>query len=281
MTILVTGGAGRLGYEVLRLCKEEGYRARAFDLPGVSWNHVEALGVEAVKGDITDNNSVSRACEGVDAVVHLAALLPPRSESSRELTMKVNVGGTKRILEAAGADTPIVLASSIAVYGVTAGEVPPVKPSHPFSVHDLYSESKITAEKHVTGTGNPYTILRIAPVAVADLLELPEVVPYRADQRVEFVYVEDAARAIVACLGSPGNTVHNVAGGESWRMTGGEYIKRFYDALGVEVEPNFSEMPTAVDWYDTTSSRSLGYQRTSFEAFEEKLRAVGEAYGLR
>jgi nucleoside-diphosphate-sugar epimerase len=281
MTILVTGGAGRLGYEVLRLCKEDGYRARAFDLPGVPWSRVEALGVEAFKGDITDKHDVSRACVDVDSVVHLAALLPPRSESSRELTLKVNVQGTKHVLEAAGADTPIVLASSIAVYGVTAGEEPPVKPSHPLRVHDHYSESKIAAEKHVAGAGNPYTILRVAPVAVADLLELPEVVPYRADQRVELVYVEDAARTVVACLEGPGNAAHNVAGGESWRMTGGEYIRRFYEALGVEVEPNFSWEPTAVDWYDTDSSRPLGYQRTSFDAFEEKLRAVGETYGLR
>jgi UDP-glucose 4-epimerase len=281
VTILITGGAGRLGYEVLRLCEEEGYKARVFDLPGVAWSHVESLGVETVKGDITDKHSVGRACEGVEAVVHLAALLPPRSESSRELTVKVNVEGTKHILEATGTHTPIILASSIAVYGVTAREEPPVKPSHPLVVHDLYSESKIMAEKLVTEAGNPYTVLRIAPIAVADLLELPDVVPYRADQRVEFVYVEDAARAIVGCLGHLGNTVHNVAGGESWRMTGADYIRRFYEALGVEVEPNFSQEPTAVDWYDSASSRPLGYQRTSFEAFEEKLRAVGEAYGLR
>jgi len=173
------------------------------------------------------------------------------------------------------------LASSIAVYGVTAGEEPPVKPSHPLRAHDVYSETKIAAEKHVAEAGNPYTILRIAPVAVADLLELPDVVPYRADQRVQFVFVEDAARAIVGCLRRPSGAVHNIAGGESWRMTGGDYIARFYGALGVEVEPNFSEEPTAVDWYDTSSGGGLGYQRTSFEAFEEKLRAVGEEYGLR
>jgi UDP-glucose 4-epimerase len=281
MIILVTGGAGRLGYEVLKLCQDKGHSVRAFDLPQVPWSHIESLGIETVKGDITVEDDVLRACEGVDNVIHLAALLPPRSESSREATWKVNVEGTNHLLEAIGDDTSIIFASSIAVYGVTAGEGPPVKTSHSLNAHDFYSESKITAERHVMGAGKPYAVLRIAPVAVADLLELPEVVPYSADQRVEFVYVEDVANAVVSCIRDPGDNVHNIAGGETWRMTGREYIKRFYDALGVEVEPNFSQKPTAVDWYDTTSSHYLGYQRTSFEMFEERLRAVGEVYGLR
>ena len=234
-----------------------------------------------VKGDVTDKHSVRNACVGVNNIVHLAALLPPRSESSRELTWKVNVEGTQNLLEAMADDASIVFASSIAVYGVTAGERPPVKTSHTLRAHDLYSESKIMAEGQVKGAGKPYTVLRIAPVAVADLVELPDVIPYSADQRVELVYVEDVAQAIMGCLRDPRNKVHNVAGGETWRMTGREYINRFYDALGADVEPNFSQEPTAVDWYDTTSSRYLGYQRTSFEMFEERLRAVGEAYGLR
>jgi hypothetical protein len=52
-------------------------------------------------------------------------------------------------------------------------------------------------------------------------------------------------------------------------------------ALGVEVKPNYSDTFTAVDWYDTRKSQRLAYQRTSFEDLEERLKAVGEAYGMR
>ena len=75
--------------------------------------------------------------------------------------------------------------------------------------------------------------------------------------------------------------VYNIAGGSSWQMTGEEYLTRFYGALGVEVEPNYPEEYTDVDWYDTSKGQHLGYQRTSFNKFEERLIAIGEELGLR
>lgn len=282
MRILVTGGAGRLGYAVSRQLVEKGYTVRVFDLPHVDWSQVERLGVEVFRGDITDQGSVAGACEDIDAVVHLAALLPPRSESSRELTMKVNVDGTENILNGITGDTPIVLTSSISTYGITVEAKPPIKETYPQKVHNSYSESKIRAEKIVVDTGNPTSILRIAPISVADLVELPDIIPYRGDQRVEFIFVDDAASAIVNSLEAcDDREVYNIAGGKTWQLTGREYIDRFYKALGVEVEPAFSEEYTAVDWYDTDKGAPLGYQRTSFNQLERMLEVLGEELGLR
>ncbi len=285
MRILVTGGAGRLGSMVVRLLAGRGETVLAFDLPQVPWDAVMGLdGVEAIKGDITDPDQVMDACGGVDGVVHLAALLPPRSEVDRGLTMRVNVRGTRNILEALeGSSAPLVFASSISTYGITAGEEPPIGEGHPLHAHNAYSSSKIDAEAAIKGSGVPHVILRIAPISVADLLELPETIPYRGDQRVEFVYVEDAAYAIVSALDDEKalGGVFNIAGGPSWQMKGAEYVGRFYAALGVEVEPNFSEDYTALDWYDADGGRFLGYQRVSFNDFLGKLHAVGEQLGLR
>ena len=74
---------------------------------------------------------------------------------------------------------------------------------------------------------------------------------------------------------------YNIAGGSSWQLFGSGYINKFYDALGVDVEPQFSCEYTAVDWYDTSKSRFLGYQKTSFNEFLGKLRRLGKALGLR
>ena len=283
MTILVTGGAGRLGYWAATRLTETGHKVMAFDLPYVNWSHIESLpGATIQKGDITDPDSVEKACRGAEAVVHLAAVLPPVSEASRELTQRVNVQGTLNVLEASPPDAPIVFASSISTYGITHQEKPPIRETHHQKTHDNYSESKIKAEEAVKASGRPYTILRLAPISVADVLELPDEVAYKADQRVEFILLEDAAQAIVGCLDEGGvYTVYNVAGGQSWQMRGEEYLTRFYGALGVEVEPVYPEGYTAVDWYDTSRSRHLGYQRTSFNTFEEKLMALGEELGLR
>ena len=75
--------------------------------------------------------------------------------------------------------------------------------------------------------------------------------------------------------------IFNIAGGASWKMTGAKYIKWFYEALGLDVEPNFNEEYTALDWYDTSRSRFLGYQRTTFNQFLDRLRMLGEELGLR
>ena len=283
MRVLVTGGAGRLGFIVSKMLMEKGFKVSVFDLSQVQWSHVDRLeSVEKIKGDITEPQSVEKSCDNIDAVVHLAALLPPRSEKDLALTMKVNVTGIENILNSVNSEVPIVLASSISTYGITALDPPPINEGSPQKAHNNYSKSKIEAEKKVIGSDNPSSILRIAPISVADLVELPDVIPYRADQRVEFVLVEDAAVAIVNSLETcEGKEIYNIAGGQSWQMTGEEYINRFYGSLGVEVDPVFSEEYTAVDWYDTKNGKHLGYQRTSFNRLEKKLEALGEEMGLR
>lgn len=286
MRLLVTGGAGRLGSMLVKLVAARGHTAWAFDLPHVPFDAVEDIpGVETFRADVTDPDDVAETCRGIDGVFHLAALLPPRSEEDRETTIRVNVEGTRNLVEALKQRprAPIVFASSVAAYGVTAHEEPPIREDQLLRAHDLYSESKIMAEGLIRGSGVPHTILRISAVAVADLVELLDTIPYRADQRVEYIYVGDAARALLSAFERPearGQT-YNIAGGGSWQVTGGEFIRRFYDALGVEVDPRFSEEYTALDWYDTGRSRFLSYQRATLNGLLERLKVVGERLGLR
>jgi nucleoside-diphosphate-sugar epimerase len=284
MTILITGAAGRLGYIVAKHCIRVGYKVRAFDLPNVNWSNIRSIKkVEIIKGDITNPDSVARASKNVETVIHLAALLPPNSEIDKDLTNKVNVQGTKNILNVIDADAAIVFASSVSTYGITFDQNFPLTETQIQSTHNNYSESKIEAEKTIKESGNNYVILRIAPIGVADLLEIPDVIPYRGSQRVEFIYVEDVAYAVKACLNRvhEENEIYNIAGGDSWQMTGKDYINKFYSALGVEVKANYSDKYTAVDWYDTKKSQILKYQRTSFNHFQNKLIALGEELGLR
>jgi nucleoside-diphosphate-sugar epimerase len=286
MSFLVTGGAGRLGREIIELITSLGYPARAFDLSSATWDAIPDIsGVQLVKGDVTDRKNIFEACRRVDVVIHLAALLPPNSEADREFTMKVNLKGTRNIVKALDRqnDVPLIFASSISTYGITANEDPPIGEDHIQNMHNNYSESKIEAERLIRASEIPHVILRIAPIAVTDLVVLPDTIPYRADQRVEFIHVVDAARALFEAAINPGalGKTLNIAGGPSWQMTGAEYIKRSYSALGVEVDPVFSEDYTALDWYDTSKSRFLGYQMTTFNGFLERLRVLGEEMGLR
>src|SRR5207245_11582999 len=115
VTVLVTGGAGPLGTHVLDALRARGERPRAL-VRERSRDGVEALGAEAVVGDVTDASSWQRAAAGVQAIIHAAALVA--SHDSFDEFSRVNVGGTRLAIEAARrTGARLIHISSVAVYG--------------------------------------------------------------------------------------------------------------------------------------------------------------------
>ena len=99
MRILVTGGAGFIGRRLIEKMVERGHEPVCFDL-------VETDLCESIVGDITDREAVSAAVEGVEAVVHLAAVADvnhARREPAK--CVAVNVGGTQNLSKPASSDT--------------------------------------------------------------------------------------------------------------------------------------------------------------------------------
>ncbi len=287
--ILVTGGAGSMGRGLVRTLSQAGHRVRAFDLPFADFSSLEGLErLEVIRGDITGAREVREAVRDVDAVVHLAAILPPASEEDRERTIRVNVGGTRNLFEAITQEAPgahLILSSSVAVYGDTTTGSPPIKVTHPRQALDFYAESKIGAEEIVLVSSLPYTILRISGVAVPAFLAPPEVWPFMREQRMEFVARDDVVRALAASVETPGarGRIFNIAGGESWRMLGHQYVERFNQVLGLPPEEGrYLLKPGWFDWYDTSEGQAiLDYQKTSFPRFLELLRqAIEKALGI-
>ncbi len=278
--VLVTGGAGSVGKRVAQQLCEEGYTVRVFDLPNADYTGLEgAEGIEVLRGDITQLTSVHQAVEGVSAVIHLAAILPPASEQHRELTFAVNVEGTARVAEAlkrANPDAPLVFSSSVSIYGDTIGVNSPVMVDHPQQALDIYAESKIAAGRSLRESYPNAVILRISGIAVPSIQSPPEVWPFMADQRIEFIHRDDVVRALCAAARTEGakGRVFNIAGGVTWRTMGRSYVKDYYDLLGVPIEEAcFQERPGWCDWYDTEESqRVLRYQNTSYQAYLSQLR---------
>jgi len=105
-----------------------------------------------VEGDVCDVEAVDAAVEGVDAVVHLAGLLPAKCEVDPLLAQRVNVGGTLAVLEAVrGTDTRFVFTSSKAVFGPIVGEYghphyTPLSEDVTKSPQDVYGFTNYTAE---------------------------------------------------------------------------------------------------------------------------------------
>ena len=280
--VLITGGAGSVGRQLAGMLLDEGKSVRIFDLPFMDFAGLEGEeNVEVVKGDITDAAIVSQAVFGVRSVLHLAAILPPNSEKDRNFTFKVNVDGTKNIVDAmrSGApDATIVFTSSISTYGDTSGEEPPVTIQHSQDAIDVYADSKISGEKVVKESGVNSVILRIASIAVPEFLEPPDPWPFTADQRVEMIHRDDVADALRNAIDSReaiGN-IFNIAGGESWRLKGKNYVEDFFEVMGAPIEmATYRHSAGWNDWYDTDESQKvLKYQNRSYQQYSDQMRSI-------
>lgn len=282
--VLITGGAGSVGRQLAGMLLEDGRSVRIFDLPFMDFSGLEGEeGVEVVKGDITDAAAVSSAVAGVAGVLHLAAILPPNSEKDRDFTFRVNVDGTRNIVEGMKAGSPeasLVFTSSISTYGDTSGEEPPVTIEHQQGAIDVYADSKIAGEEIVISSGVNYVILRIASIAVPAFLEPPEPWPFTSEQRVEMIHRDDVADALRNAVdsGEAVGKVFNIAGGSSWRLTGKDYVEDFFNVMGAPVDMAvYREDPGWNDWYDTEESqRILRYQNRSYDDYCGQMKAIVE-----
>ena len=281
--VLITGGAGSVGRQLVEMFAEAGRAVRVFDLPMMDFSGLEGRdGIDIVKGDITDADGVRAAVGGADAVLHLAAILPPNSERDRELTFRVNVGGTQNIIAAMEQVNPsarLVFTSSISTYGDTSADEPPVRVGHSQSAIDIYADSKIEGEKLILESSLSNTVsLRIAGISVPAFLEPPTPWPFMEDQRVEMVHRDDVADALSASASAPeaGGKVFNIGGGPTWQLHGRDYVRDFYEVMGAPVElATYREAPGWMDWYDTEESqRILGYQNRSYQHYVGEMQAI-------
>ncbi len=284
--VLITGGAGSVGRQLVEMFADAGRPIRVFDLPIMDFSGLEDRdGVEIVRGDITDADGVRKAVQGADAVLHLAAILPPNSERDRDFTFRVNVDGTQNIIsamESANPDARLVFTSSISTYGDTSTEEPPVTTDHAQSAIDIYADSKIVGESLIRESSLNNTIsLRIAGIAVPAFLEPPEPWPFMEDQRVEMVHRDDVADALFASADAAGDghRIFNIGGGPTWQLYGRDYVKDFFDVMGAPVEmATYRDTPGWMDWYDTDESQAaLGYQNRSYQHYIGEMQAIIQA----
>src|SRR5438105_4769605 len=139
--VLVTGGSGYLGCEVVRGLRERGNAVSVFDLVDVG---DRPPGVRFFGGDIRDRAAIERACEGVDVVHHNVAQVPLAKD--RHLFESVNVDGAKNLLDAAKkvGVKKVVLVSSSAVFGVP--DKNPVTEATVPRPQEAYGRAKLAAE---------------------------------------------------------------------------------------------------------------------------------------
>ena len=284
MRVLITGATGHFGPGVCRAFLGDGSEVRVLlhrrKIKGLSSE------VEAVWGDITRPDSVRRAVEGVDAVVHLAAMVEPMTEQDPELASRINVGGTRTIVDLvrdSGGSIAFVYISSAAVFGPTPDATECLHPDrHPCNPASVYARTKLQAEDLIRESGIDYVILRLTSVpyqkiSFNDMKCQMFVVPL--ENRVEFCHPDDATRAIVNSVKYfdrvKGRTLM-ISGGPSQRIRYKDLVDVALRTFGLPLPPRhkFAEEPFALDWYDTSESQALlNYQNKTLDDYSRDLAA--------
>lgn len=214
MRVLVTGGAGFIGFHLVRTLLDRGHEPIVLDDLSTGRRSAVPAGVPFVRADVSEAATADRICElRPEAIVHGAAQVSvERSVREPDRDEAVNVGGTAVVLDgarAAGARRFVFLSSGGAVYGSTksADEGTPPAPESP------YGRNKLAAERLVAAADTPSAIARLANVygagqrsdleggVVAIFAEAiraggPVVVHGDGEQARDFVHVHDVADAL-------------------------------------------------------------------------------------
>lgn len=156
MNCLITGATGAVGPRLVEALCQAGWQVRVLVRQRPPSTLFPAQ-VELCLGDITDPAAVGDAMQGVEVVFHLAALLHI-TNPSRELQPlyeRINVGGTRHVVEAAVAASVrrVVFFSTIAVYGYNSGRL--LDESAPPAPDTYYGQTKLAAEGIVLAAKRP------------------------------------------------------------------------------------------------------------------------------
>ncbi len=220
--VLVTGGGGFIGSELVRRLDELGANVRVF----LRYTSRAELGLlkflptaardsmDLVFGDLRDPDAVGKAVEGVNIVFHLGALISiPYSYIHPVEVVQSNVIGTLNILQACRRYGPkLVHTSTSEVYG-TARRVP-IDEGHPLQAQSPYSASKISADKLVESyyrsfdvkavTVRPFNTYgpgqsarAVIPTIITQALTLNEIHLGNLDAKRDFTFVSDTVSGFI------------------------------------------------------------------------------------
>jgi UDP-glucose 4-epimerase len=303
--VLVTGGAGFIGSRVCSQLREQGLTVRVFDNlyradPEVLATQRATAGLEFVEGDVRYRAAVDAAMEGVEGVIHLAALCINKSVADPAESLDVNLVGSQHVFDAAARRgvRRLVFASSASVYGeperLPMREDDVLRPQTHYCIAKAASEQLLAFYRtrhglssnalrffNVYGPGQKtdayYT--SVIQVFLRRIVngEAP-VIDGDGSQSMDFVHVDDVARAVVMAYESErSGLVLNVGTGIDTTIA--QLARWLVAATGRDLAPQFRPRPTLVTRRAADVSRiraELGWEPSV--AVEPGLQALARTF---
>jgi len=253
MNILVTGGSGFIGTNLVTDLLKEGHSVTIYDN-----QKSKTYPDRCIIADIRDKEHLTRSMHGVEAVYHLAA--EHRDDVQPvSLYYEVNVAGAKNIVYALNNNNVnrLIFTSTVAVYGLNSGALHEDSPVNPFND---YGKSKYEAEtifNKWADSDHPYSLITVRPTVIFGeknrgnvynlLHQLSSgtfIMVGKGINRKSIGYVLNLTSFLTALLNSePGRLVYNY--GDKPDLSMNELIKIFHNMIGKNHQYNF-KIPYAI-----------------------------------
>lgn len=271
--VVVTGANGHLGYSLVKLLKERDYSVRATvrDLKDTKKiANLQALGVETMEADLTDPRSLERALEGMEGLFQVAANFNLNARDPEREVIRVNVDGTRNVLEAAARAgiQKVIYTSSVASVGTIApGENPLDESNWNDAAVEPYAISKTRSERLAWELSRslglnlvtilPGTIIGPDFYRLTSSLEIMRElikgkIPMALPMELSYVDVRDVALAHILAFENPGASGRYIATNRTLPISGViEMVRDCYPGLKASSKTMpawVARMLPALDW---------------------------------
>ena len=243
--ILVTGATGTIGKAtILKLTEQDRFEIHAFIRNSrKNRNFAKSLvnKVHFIYGDISKKTDVDELTSAYEAVIHLAAIIPPNDVKDPDKTRAVNYLGTKYLIDQVRTINPgtfFLYASSVAVYGDRL-ENPNIRvgdPTHALEF-EVYAQTKIDTEKMIMSQEMDWTIFRLSAIIGAAnhrmsyiMFHMPLATP------MEISSPEECANAFVYGLDHRAELtgkIFNLSGGKASQIQYKELLEKSFHIYGL------------------------------------------------
>jgi nucleoside-diphosphate-sugar epimerase len=281
MRILVTGGAGYVGSTLVPMLLEQGHQVRVYDILKFGGHGLlpccQYRSFELIKGEITDEADLAKALDGVDAIIHLAAIVGyPACKKEPQLAQATNVEGTRTILRLRKPDQKVLFASTGSIYGSVPDYI--CNEETPRAPITLYGETKAAAEQMVLEAGNSIAYRYATAFGVSNRMRLDlmpndftyqavknrNLIVYEGGFKRTFVHVRDMARSFIFALekwDSVKDDVYNV-GHESMNFTKEDVARKILEHVNYYL--HFAEVGHDAD----QRNYEVSYEKIRKKGFE-------------